>query len=409
MAEPRTDWGRRFDPDRLADLEFRMWQAYYRRQPVRLFGLLVRANRELAGVGWPRAVQAAFRLARAAIRFGRAQGDYDRFEPGIAAGYRALRLPPHVDVTTVARRELRWWVVRREIGVMAGSAAGDAITALYAALYDQPEADVAEAGRLRGEAAEVRDRGAADDPDGPYGPGLGYWPEVERLLHASYRSLHAAVGQEGSASGATADILPFDEGATRLAAANDYHFVTTWRLPATPEEISAVLGDAEQLARWWPSVYLDVRVVEPGSPDGVGRVVALYTKGWLPYTLHWRFRVTSADAPHGFRLDAEGDLVGRGEWIFTAVRPGDDPAGPLTEVIYDWRVLAAKGVLRHLSFLMKPLFAANHRWAMASGERSLLLELARRHAADDPALLAVIPPPPGPTFPDNFIRRGRAR
>jgi hypothetical protein len=30
--------------------------------------------------------------------------------------------------------------------------------------------------------------------------------------------------------------------------------------------------------------------------------------------------------------------------------------------------------------LVKPAFAANHRWAMASGERSLGLELARRHA-----------------------------
>jgi hypothetical protein len=46
---------------------------------------------------------------------------------------------------------------------------------------------------------------------------------------------------------------------------------------------------------------------------------------------------------------------------------------------------------------------------MADGERSLLLELARRHAADDPAVLAVIPPPPGPTFPDNLIHRARAR
>lgn len=204
MNEQRADWGRRFDPDRLADLELRMWQAYYRRQSVRLFGLLVRANREQAGVTWPRAVQAACFLARAAVRFGRAQGDYDRFEPDIASGYRALRLPPQVDVATVARRELQWWVVRREIGLAAGSAAGDAITALYAAIYDQPEADVAEAGHMRGQAAEVRDRGAADDPAGAGGPGDAYWPEVERLLHASYRSLLAAVGHGGSAPGAAA-------------------------------------------------------------------------------------------------------------------------------------------------------------------------------------------------------------
>ena len=71
--------------------------------------------------------------------------------------------------------------------------AGAAITRLYAAIYDLPEAAVAEAGRLRGEAAEVRDRGATDDPDGPRGAGAAYWPEVARLLRDSYRSLRAAL------------------------------------------------------------------------------------------------------------------------------------------------------------------------------------------------------------------------
>jgi hypothetical protein len=170
-----------------------MWKAYYRRQPIRLFGLLVIANREQAGVGWPRALGAAFFLARAAARFGGSSNDYDRFIPDLVRGYRLLGLPAEVDAREVARRELRWWVVRREIGLAAGSAAGAAITSLYAALYGVPEAAVAEAGRLRGEAAEIRDRGAAADPDGPGGAGRDYWPEVARVLRASYRSLRAAV------------------------------------------------------------------------------------------------------------------------------------------------------------------------------------------------------------------------
>jgi hypothetical protein len=41
--DARPTWGADFDPDRLALLEFRMWKAYYRRQPARLFGLLVQA------------------------------------------------------------------------------------------------------------------------------------------------------------------------------------------------------------------------------------------------------------------------------------------------------------------------------------------------------------------------------
>src|SRR5664280_1108000 len=83
----------------------------------------------------------------------------------IVRGYRMLGLPDGVDANEVARRELRWWVVRREIGLAAGDAAGSAIANLYAELYDVPVAAVAEAGRLRGQAAEIRDRGATADPD----------------------------------------------------------------------------------------------------------------------------------------------------------------------------------------------------------------------------------------------------
>jgi hypothetical protein len=186
-------WGTAFGADELAMLETRMWKAYYRRQPARLFGWLVLGLREQAGASWPRAFVASLWLTKAAAQFSRADADYDRFAPDIGRGYRLLGLPNDVDALEVARRELRWWVVRREIGLAAGSAAGDAITSLYAAIYQLPEAAVAEAGRLRGAAAEVRDRGAAADPDGPTGPGRAYWPEVARLLRASYRSLLEAV------------------------------------------------------------------------------------------------------------------------------------------------------------------------------------------------------------------------
>ena len=397
-------WGRDFDPDRLAMLELRMWKAYYRRQAVRLMALLIQANREQARVSWPRAVAAAIVLARAAAGFGRSTGDYDRFLPGIVRGYRLLGLPETVDAEAVARRELRWWVVRREIGLEAGEAAGDVIADLYAELYDVDRATVDEAGRLRGLAAEVRDRGADADPDGPTGPGAPTgrrWPGSCATRTAACRPRWAAWRRDRRVAGPAVDdgVAP---------SANDYAFVTTWRLPATREEITAILGDAAALPRWWPAVYLDVEVVEPGDEAGIGKVVDLFTKGWLPYTLRWRFRVTASDPPAGFTLAAEGDFVGRGVWTLRDVA-GDGTGGPMTEVEYDWRIRAEKGILRTFSVVMKPIFSANHHWAMAQGERSLRLELARRHAAGDPAVLAAIPEPPGPTFPHNLRRRGRAR
>jgi hypothetical protein len=185
-------------------------------------------------------------------------------------------------------------------------------------------------------------------------------------------------------------------------AANDYHFITTWRIPATPEEITAVLGDAPDLARWWPSVYLTVTQVAPGDDLGVGKIVDLWTKGYLPYTLRWQFTVTGSEPPTGFTLEAKGDFVGRGIWTLRQEAGPDDPGGPLTTVVYDWLVIAEKGVLKNLSLIMKPIFKSNHHWAMARGEESLKLELARRHAAADPTIRSALPKPPGPTFPHNL-------
>ncbi|HUX88422.1 MAG TPA: hypothetical protein VMW65_15580 [Chloroflexota bacterium] len=118
-------------------------------------------------------------------------------------------------------------------------------------------------------------------------------------------------------------------------ASNDYQFITHWRVPGTIEEVATILNDPLDLPRWWPSVYLKVQELEPADQHGVGRVIDLYTKGWLPYTL------------------------------------------------------------RRLSFVLKPVFAANHRWAMARGEESLTIELARRREKTA-AKRMQIPAPPGP-------------
>jgi hypothetical protein len=168
-----------------------------------------------------------------------------------------------------------------------------------------------------------------------------------------------------------------------MASTNEYVFVSRWRVKGTIEEISDILDDAEGLARWWPSVYLEVH----RDPEGV---VHLYTKGWLPYTLRWQFRILERHYPHGFSLEAWGDLVGHGLWTL-------NQDGQYADVVYDWRVRADKPLLQYGSFIIKPLFAANHRWAMARGEESLQLELRRRHA-ESAAELAQVPPPPRPTF-----------
>ena len=177
-----------------------------------------------------------------------------------------------------------------------------------------------------------------------------------------------------------------------------YEFLTVWRVTGTVEEVKAVLGDGASLPRWWPSVYLDVREVDRGGPDRVGSAIALHTKGWLPYTLRWTLRITEPLTDTGFALEATGDLEGTGRWTF-------ESRGPEVIITYDWRVQASKPLLRRLSWLLRPAFAANHRWAMAMGERSLQLEMERRRAPDEASRRAV-PPPPPTTFRWLVRRRG---
>jgi hypothetical protein len=178
-------------------------------------------------------------------------------------------------------------------------------------------------------------------------------------------------------------------------ASNEYHFITQWRVKSSVEEVAQVIGNAPDLVRWWPSVYLEVQELERGEEGGVGKTVRLYTKGWLPYTLRWQFRVSESRYPYGFTLEAWGDFLGRGIWTF-------EQEGEWVAITYDWKIRADKPLLRYFSFLLKPIFAANHHWAMARGEESLRLELARRHAPTAEAW-ARIPAPPGPSRPELLL------
>lgn len=128
--------------------------------------------------------------------------------------------------------------------------------------------------------------------------------------------------------------------------------------------------------------------VENGLAPGITRSALLHTKGWLPYTLRWTMTVTEPVTSRGFAITAAGDLNGTGRWTF-------EQDGPETVVTYDWRVHTTKPLLRRLNWLLKPAFAANHRWAMARGQESLALELRRRR---NPGETRFVPPPPPPTF-----------
>lgn len=172
------------------------------------------------------------------------------------------------------------------------------------------------------------------------------------------------------------------------------HILTRWRVRARADEVSSIFRDPTDLPRWWPAVYLDVQRVAPGDADDVGATYDLFTKGWLPYTLRWRLRVVRVE-PLRKTIAAEGgDFRGTGVWTFLPLEHSGEPE---LDVTYDWNIEIERPEFKRWAWLLAPVFAANHRWAMAMGERSLVLECARRRSGSVQERDRV-PPPPGPTF-----------
>ncbi|MGH9969096.1 MAG: SRPBCC family protein [Pyrinomonadaceae bacterium] len=175
----------------------------------------------------------------------------------------------------------------------------------------------------------------------------------------------------------------------------EYNFIDKWRVEGSVKEVADIIDDALSLPRWWPSVYFEVKELSPGGERGVGRVISLRAGGWLPYTLRINFRAIESHYPNGFSMEASGDLEGMGIWSF-------NQEGEFVNITYDWTVRANKTIIRHLSFLLKPIFRSNHNWTMKRGEESLKLELARRRASTREEA-AQIPAPPRPAIIHSLI------
>jgi hypothetical protein len=179
---------RQFEPARLADLELRMWQAYYAKENARLFGLLVTMLREQKHYSWAMAVREAFHLARAAARFANLRDNYDSVLPDLEAAYSQTQrwMNAGFDPRAVARAELAWWAARRVPGQNSAEQVGALIADEYALLYETSRERVQTAALLRAQAAAMRDA-QAEKPD---------WTAIGRLLQQSYLDLSIALSAE---------------------------------------------------------------------------------------------------------------------------------------------------------------------------------------------------------------------
>ncbi len=163
-----------------------------------------------------------------------------------------------------------------------------------------------------------------------------------------------------------------------------YSFVTRWRFHAPLESVWNELDAADRYPEWWPAI-IEYRDLTP-EIHGLGARAERVVRGVLPYQLRYTTTVTGYDPPREIAYDAVGDLTGRGRFVL--VQRGAD-----VEVVFHWDVSTSGFWLNLLAPLLKPLFAWNHNWVMAQGERGLA---DRLRALQPPREGAVNPPARAP-------------
>jgi len=84
--------------------------------------------------------------------------------------------------------------------------------------------------------------------------------------------------------------------------------------------------------------------------------------------------VIEAERPTRILSRLSGDFTGTGEWRLTETDQG-------TEALLDWHPLVQKPLIRFLTPVLRPLFRANHNWAMRRGQEAIVPYLQQRRAA----------------------------
>jgi hypothetical protein len=192
LLGPRSHDLRDFQPDEVGRLETAMWRSYYSHANLSLFRELAQLLRQQYHLPLLRSYVTAYHAARSASVFqaGHSRGDYEKALPPLVSFYSAIAAASvqRFDVPRTARLELEWWIAHRERAIHPRDGLDHALADLQGELYHLPAGRFTEHARLRADAMLLRDeraeRGGLTRPD---------WDQIDRMLHASWRSLWDAV------------------------------------------------------------------------------------------------------------------------------------------------------------------------------------------------------------------------
>jgi hypothetical protein len=188
---------RSFDPNRIADLEYRAWTGYYLRRWPQVLIASVRLVRSGFGMDWVRTLHGAWLVLRANQLWAPVPGnDPDGARRCMRRFYGLVKLSygHPADPAQAARLEVDWWRAHRENQYSteprsAGDEVVESVTRLYGYLYREPPEAVRAAAEHRVRAMDLSDQwvAAGRDPDSPL------LPLEHAALVRSYAALLAAV------------------------------------------------------------------------------------------------------------------------------------------------------------------------------------------------------------------------
>ena len=185
---------RRFNPDVIAYYETAGWRAYYDRNWLRAFGLMVHLSESQFHIPFPRSFQAVYHVIRASVAFVPRAHDLDVVRRHLAQFYCIAAESNHgtFDPHAVADLELRYWVIHRELAATPHADKRpliECVAALHAALFGRASADLWESAVSRVAAANAVDQITSRRSLDP----AADWVLVESNLRRAYQQVKSAV------------------------------------------------------------------------------------------------------------------------------------------------------------------------------------------------------------------------
>jgi hypothetical protein len=180
---------KKINPDKVAELDSDMWQAYYNHNFLKLFILLLRLNHESFGLDYFHTLQASYHSASAAINFRLNKG---KENPKIIIKklkkFFKIISDNNInkfDYEKAAELEFGWWMIDR-YPKLHQTSREEGLARAMAAIYGVDYLKLAEYANYRAQAMVLQDEAEATGQE-------ANWEKIKLLLKQSFNSLYINV------------------------------------------------------------------------------------------------------------------------------------------------------------------------------------------------------------------------